>query len=1142
MPKSSIAAENQNPGTPSTVWDLSGPGSGNIEGFATDISVNGDGTQTVKFKINTNSSNYKIDIYRMGYYQGNGARLVATSVAPGGVWGLVSILRMPSVQAAPVTDSSIGLVDAGNWSVSASWAVPATAVSGVYIAHLVRQDGTSGENHIPFIVRDDGNPHDIVFQTSDTTWHAYNGWGGYSLYGGGATASSDGRGYKVSYNRPIATRDGVGTYAGPQDFLFGEEIAAIHWLEANGYDVCYMAGFDTDRLDGSGKGLQFKNAQGSLIRKVFLSVGHDEYWSGNQRANVEAVRAAGVHLAFWSGNEVFWKTRYEDSAVTTDGSPIKNRTLVCYKETRDDTRLDPLDTLNDPSTCTCTWRDVRFCPPGNLSPTIYGNDPGSISPQGDAGKPENALTGTIFEVDDFREDQILIPYPMTRLRFWRNSKVAATASGNSGMLVRNYLGYEWDESPITGRYSDFRPAGLIHLSLTSVSVNTYLLDYGHTEGPGIATHSLSLYRHPSGALVFAAGTVMWSWGLDPDHDPDPKDPTQTPTDLNVQQAMVNLLADMGVFWGTSTTLGNPAYPPGDVVKAATKSADTTPPVSTITSPANGASLMQNQTITITGTATDTGGQVGVVEVSTDGGSTWQPASPAASDGGYSSWSYNWTPASASTVTIGARATDDSCNHESPGPSISVTVAGATGNSLFNGNDTPAVISVNDPNPVELGVKFQSSQAGNISAIRFYKGPSNIGTHVGNLWSNSGAKLTSATFSNETSSGWQQVNLASPVLINASTIYVVSYHTSGNYSADNNYFTAAHTNGPLTAPATGASGGNGVYLYGSGSGFPTNSFLGSNYWVDVVFNPGASSTWTISGSISPGSAGAGATLGLSGASTGTVTADSSGNYSFPNLVNGTYTVTPAKSGYTFSPASQPVTINGSNVMAVNFNAQVSSNPLATDAITSRDGTTASSTISTAAFSTKSGNELLLAFVSTDYLSGANTTVTGVSGAGLTWVLVGRTNLQSGTAEIWRAFATSALSGATVTASLSQSVVSSLTVMSFAGVNTSGTNGSGAIGAIGTGNSPSGAPTASLATTRNGSMVLGVGNDYDNAISRTPGANQQVIHQYLAPTGDTYWVQTQTALIAASGTLVTINDTAPNSDRYNLTICEILSASG
>jgi hypothetical protein len=775
----SIVLENQLHGNPDTEWDLSGPGSGNIEGFAVDISVNRG--QTVKFKINTNSNNYRIDIYRLGYYAGLGARKVATLQK-----------NTASNQPAPVADSSIGLVDAGNWSVSASWAVPVAAVSGVYIAHLVRQDGVSGENHIPFIVRDDGIQHDMVFQTSDTTWHAYNGWGGYSLYGGGATASSDGRAYKVSYNRPIATRDGVGTYAGPQDFLFGVEIAAIHWLEANGYDVCYIAGVDTDRLDVSGGGSQLLN------HKVFLSVGHDEYWSGNQRANVEAARAAGVHLGFWSGNEVFWKTRYESSAVTTDGSPTAYRTLVCYKETRDNTILDP----NDPPTCTCTWRDPRFSPPG------------------DAGRPENALTGTIFMVDGFREDQILIPYPMTKLRFWRNTSVATTAPGNSASLVRNLLGYEWDESPDNG----FRPAGLIHLSLTTLSVDTYVGGYGSGsgEGPGIATHSLSLYRHPSGALVFGAGTVMWSWGLDGDHDPDPETPNPTPTDPNVQQAMVNLLAEIGIFAQT--------LQPGLV--PATQSTDTTPPASTITSPASNASVTQNQTITITGTATDAAGQVAGVEVSTDNGATWHPAT------GTTSWSYNWTPASAGPATIQARAVDDSLNLETPGPSISVSVADATGVSLFSGSDTPAVVAVNDPNPVELGVKFQSSQAGTITAIRFYKGPQNTGTHVGNLWSNSGTLLATATFSNESASGWQQVNLASPMSITANTIYVASYHTNGNYSADDDYFdTAAHTNSPLTAPATGSVGGNGVYAYGSTGTFPTKSFLGSNYWVDVVFNPG-----------------------------------------------------------------------------------------------------------------------------------------------------------------------------------------------------------------------------------------------------------------------------------------------------------------
>jgi hypothetical protein len=129
--------------------------------------------------------------------------------------------------------------------------------------------------------------------------------------------------------------------------------------------------------------------------------------------------------------------------------------------------------------------------------------------------------------------------------------------------------------------------------------------------------------------------------------------------------------------------------------------------------------------------------------------------------------------------------------------------------------------------------------------------------------------------------------AAPVPIAAGTIYVASYHTGGNYSADNNYFaTSAHTNGLLTAPATGnVAGGNGVYAYASTFIFPTNTFLGSNYWVDVVFNPASSQTWSISGTISPASLGAGTTVGLSGAATATVTADSSGNYFFSGLANG-----------------------------------------------------------------------------------------------------------------------------------------------------------------------------------------------------------------------------------------------------------------
>ncbi len=214
-------------------------------------------------------------------------------------------------------------------------------------------------------------------------------------------------------------------------------------------------------------------------------------------------------------------------------------------------------------------------------------------------------------------------------------------------------------------------------------------------------------------------------------------------------------------------------------------------------------------------------------------------------------------------------------------------------------------------------------------------------------------------------------------------------------------------------------------------------------------------------------------------------------------------------------------------------------IAIDVTVSADASQANASAVSPSFSTTAGNELLLVFVATDYSSGSNTTVRAVSGAGLTWVLVLRSNTQRGTAEIWRASATSPLTRVSVTAMLSQSVVSSITVMSFTGMDPSGTNGSGAIGAVTSANGASGAPAASLITTRSNSLVIGVGNDYDRAISRTVGAAQILVHQDLAPVGDTYWVQRQANVTSASGTPVSINDTAPTSDRYNLAICEILA---
>ncbi|TAZ48456.1 DUF4082 domain-containing protein (plasmid) [Rhizobium leguminosarum] len=755
-----IVLENQKQGNPESEWGLSGSGSTNIEGFATDISV--DNGKTISFKINTNSTNYRVDIYRLGYYGGMGARKVTTLQHTG-------LQTQPN----PLRNATTGTVDAGNWAVSASWAVPDDAVSGVYIAKLVRQDGTFGENQIPFIVRDDASHSDIVFQTADETWQAYNGWGGANFYGGNgpATGQGAGRAYALSYNRPISTRDGVGTYAGPQDYLFGAEYAGIYWLEQNGYDVSYLSGVDVDRY-------------GSLLlnHKTYVDAGHDEYWSGQQRTNVEAARDAGVNLMFWSGNEVYWRTRW-GNAYSADGTPY--RTLISYKET-----WGPPGTSLDPTNeWTGTFRDPRLSPPA-----IGG------------GNPENSLTGQLFKVDDVGGNlaSIKVAYDDANLRFWRNTSVANLQPGQTATLTKNYLGYEWDEAPDNG----FDPAGLVKLSSTTLPVSTYLLDYGNTTGNATATHNLTLYRAPSGALVFGAGTVYWTWGLSDNHDNE-----ATPTDPRVQQAMVNLLADMGIQPGTLQS----------GLAASTASSDNVAPTSVITVPAT---VAAGSTVTISGTAADTGGGViASVEVSTDNGASWHPAT------GDENWTYTWQPAIVGTYTIRSRAVDDSINLETPSAGRTVTVTGPTYTSLF-GAATPAVVNTNDTAAVELGVKFQSSVAGTVSGIRFYKSSLDTGTHTGSLWSSTGTRLATLTFTNETASGWQTATFTSPVTLTAGQTYTASYHTNvGNYSTTANYFLSNVTSGPLTAPASG----NGVYRYGN-SAFPTSSFDQTNYWVDVMFNP------------------------------------------------------------------------------------------------------------------------------------------------------------------------------------------------------------------------------------------------------------------------------------------------------------------
>ena len=748
-PANAIEAENCQAGVPQSTWDVSGAGDATIQGFATDISVNRGGT--IGFKVKTPAAAWRLDIYRMGYYGGSGARLVAT-VNPSAA--------LPQTQPACATDAT-GLIDCGTWAVSASWTVPATAVSGIYFARAIRTD-TQGASHIVFVVRDDASHSAVLFQTSDLTWHAYNDYGGNSLYTGNGAV---GRAYKVSYNRPFNTR-----VAETESWVFNAEYPMVRWLEANGYDVTYHAGVDSDR-----------NGPALLNHKLVLSNGHDEYWSGAQRSNFEAARAAGVSLGFFSGNTSFWKTRWENSY----------RTLVCYKETHANAVIDP----QDPPTWTGTWRDPRFSPPA------------------DGGRPENALTGNLFRVNGPYTDALTVPQAEGRMRLWRNTSVAALGAGQTATLAPGSLGAEVNVDEDNG----FRPPGLFGVSANPISVSTnWLIDYGSTYGAGAGTHRVSLYKHASGALVFATGSYEWSWGLDANHDRSNLGAT---TDVRMQQATVNLFADMGA---------QPVSLQAGLTPAAA-STDVTPPVSSVTSPAAGAALQAGVTVTITGTAADSGGGVvGGVEVSLDGGTTWHPAI------GRESWSFAWTPAAAGNFTLKSRAVDDSGNLEVPGGGVAVTVSQPAVATIWAGS-LPVLADSGPDSSVELGVKFRSDVAGTVTGIRFYKSAGNTGTHVATLWSIAGTKLASATFIGETASGWQQVDFASPVAIAANTAYVASYHCdAGHYSDDSNYFTSAGKDSPpLHALASGVSGPNGVYAYGATSTFPNLSWNDSNYWVDVA---------------------------------------------------------------------------------------------------------------------------------------------------------------------------------------------------------------------------------------------------------------------------------------------------------------------
>jgi len=286
----------------------------------------------------------------------------------------------------------------------------------------------------------------------------------------------------------------------------------------------------------------------------------------------------------------------------------------------------------------------------------------------------------------------------------------------------------------------------------------------------------------------------------------------------------------------------PSFWVSDATSSVTTIADTTPPTVTGLNPASGATNVAiSATVTVTFSEALNASTVSSSTVFLrDANSVVVPAAVAYNSAAKTVTLTPTSPlANSMTYTIvvksGSAGVKDLAGNALVSDSTSsfTTIAASTSSppvSLWTGSTTPAIVDSGDANGVELGMQFTSDSNGVITGLRFYKSAANVGTHTASLWTASGQLLATATFTAETASGWQQVNFASPVAIVAGTTYVASYHTAaGHYSVSRSYFSAPYTSNGLHVPTNG-----GVYRYGTG-GFPSQTYQGSNYWVDVLFS-------------------------------------------------------------------------------------------------------------------------------------------------------------------------------------------------------------------------------------------------------------------------------------------------------------------
>lgn len=307
----SVARENELPGT--TAWRLRDPGPNEaIEGYADKVSVLPG--QSFRLFVSTTAAGFRVEAFRMGWYQGKQGRAVWLS---GHVRGR---LQKPRVRVIP-----------GIYEVDAPWQ-PTMTVStrgwpqGDYLLKLMSDQGH--DRWVTITVRSPSTAGKTVFMNSVTTWAAYNKWGiGTNVYGSdkGPLAGYAQRSRKASFDRPY---DKKGSY--------------FNWYELPMLSVAERLGlpmaYETD-LDLDGDPAAFTGARSLVF------AGHDEYWSLGMRDNALKIRDAGVNIAFFSSNTAYRHVRLESSAVGPD------RVVVVYKDAAEDPMI-----LKDPSQATQQWR------------------------------------------------------------------------------------------------------------------------------------------------------------------------------------------------------------------------------------------------------------------------------------------------------------------------------------------------------------------------------------------------------------------------------------------------------------------------------------------------------------------------------------------------------------------------------------------------------------------------------------------------------------------------------------------------------------------------------------------------------------------------------------------------------------------